>query len=75
MKLPKDKKVFVIGMSGLEEELREEDVSYTGGTVSVAFIALPLYLVRILGPILQYACAAFGENRARLIRCCCTCWS
>ena len=34
MKLPKDKKVYVIGMSGIEEELREEGVSFIGGTVS-----------------------------------------
>ena len=33
MKLPKDKKVYVIGMSGLEEELREEGVTFIGGTV------------------------------------------
>lgn len=33
MKLPKDNKVYVIGMSGLEEELREEGVSFVGGTV------------------------------------------
>jgi len=32
VKLPKDKKVYVIGMSGIEEELREEGVSFTGGT-------------------------------------------
>jgi len=32
MNLPKDKKVYVIGMSGLEEELREEGISFTGGT-------------------------------------------
>lgn len=32
MKLPKDKKVYVIGMSGIEEELREEGVSFIGGT-------------------------------------------
>ena len=32
MKLPKDKKVYVIGMSGIEEELTEEGVSYIGGT-------------------------------------------
>ncbi|KAF8123684.1 HAD-like domain-containing protein [Boletus edulis] len=34
MKLPKDKKVYVIGMSGLEEELREEGISFIGGTDS-----------------------------------------
>ena len=34
MKLPKDKKVYVIGMSGIEEELREEGVSFINGTVS-----------------------------------------
>jgi 4-nitrophenyl phosphatase len=33
MKLPKDKKVYVIGMAGIEEELREEGVSFIGGTV------------------------------------------
>ncbi|KAJ6557274.1 HAD-like domain-containing protein [Mycena vulgaris] len=32
MKLPKDKKVYVIGMKGLEEELHEEGVSFLGGT-------------------------------------------
>ncbi|KAF8843499.1 2-phosphoglycolate phosphatase [Paxillus ammoniavirescens] len=32
MKLPKNKKVYVIGMSGIEEELREEGVSFIGGT-------------------------------------------
>ena len=33
MKLPKDKKVYVIGMSGIEEELKEEGISFIGGTV------------------------------------------
>jgi 4-nitrophenyl phosphatase len=33
MKLPKDQKVYVIGMSGIEEELRGEGVSFIGGTV------------------------------------------
>jgi 4-nitrophenyl phosphatase len=32
MKLPKDKKVYVIGQSGLEEELRDEGISFIGGT-------------------------------------------
>ena len=34
MKLPKDKKVYVVGMSGLEEELRDEGISILGGTAS-----------------------------------------
>jgi len=33
MKLPKDQKVYVIGMSGIEDELNEEGVSFIGGTV------------------------------------------
>ncbi|KAM5536796.1 hypothetical protein V8D89_009514 [Ganoderma adspersum] len=32
MKLPKDKKVYVIGMAGLEEELDEEGIAHIGGT-------------------------------------------
>ncbi|KIK68402.1 hypothetical protein GYMLUDRAFT_35813 [Collybiopsis luxurians FD-317 M1] len=32
MNLSKDKKVYVIGMAGLEEELRDEGVAYVGGT-------------------------------------------
>ncbi len=42
MKLPKDKKVYVIGMAGLEEELRDEGVSFIGGTVShISVPAIP----------------------------------
>ena len=33
LKFPKDKKVYVIGMSGLEDELRSEGISFIGGTV------------------------------------------
>ena len=33
VKFPKEKKVYVIGMEGLEEELREEGINYVGGTV------------------------------------------
>lgn len=33
LKLPKEKKVYVVGMSGIEEELREEGIEYLGGTV------------------------------------------
>ncbi|KAL0945922.1 hypothetical protein HGRIS_012203 [Hohenbuehelia grisea] len=32
VKLPKDQKVYVIGMAGMEEELREEGIAYVGGT-------------------------------------------
>lgn len=32
LKLDKDKKVYVIGMAGLEEELRDEGISFLGGT-------------------------------------------
>ncbi|KAH9972633.1 2-phosphoglycolate phosphatase [Lactifluus volemus] len=33
VKFPKDKRVYVIGMSGLEDELRSEGISFIGGTV------------------------------------------
>lgn len=33
VKVPKGKKVYVIGQSGLEEELRDEGLTYIGGTV------------------------------------------
>ncbi|KAJ3502444.1 hypothetical protein NLJ89_g8888 [Agrocybe chaxingu] len=32
IQLPKTKKVFVIGMGGLEEELRDEGITFVGGT-------------------------------------------
>lgn len=32
VKLPKDKKVYVVGMSGVEEELQNEGVQFIGGT-------------------------------------------
>lgn len=41
-KLPKDKKVYVIDMGGLEEELCEEATSFIGGTVSSAVDPLPI---------------------------------
>jgi 4-nitrophenyl phosphatase len=37
LKFPTDKRVYVIGMSGLEDELRSEGISFIGGTVSVTF--------------------------------------
>lgn len=33
MKLPKDKKVYVIGQDGLEAELDEEGITHIGGSV------------------------------------------
>ena len=33
IKLPKEKKVYVVGMSGLEEELRNEGIEILGGSV------------------------------------------
>lgn len=35
MKMPKDKKVYVIGMTGIEQELKEEGVAFIGGTVTI----------------------------------------
>lgn len=34
LNFPMDKRVYVIGMSGLEDELRSEGISFIGGTVS-----------------------------------------
>lgn len=45
LKLPKDKKVFVIGMEGFEEELRDEGISYIGGTVRSSAIATSTQLI------------------------------
>ena len=38
VKLPQDRKVYVIGQDGLEEELRDEGVAYIGGTVGFVFV-------------------------------------
>ena len=40
LKFPTDKRVYVIGMSGLEDELRSEGISFIGGTVSVTFLSV-----------------------------------
>ena len=37
IKLAKGKKVYVIGMKGLEEELREEGFDCLGGTVGLIY--------------------------------------
>ena len=38
LNFPMDKRVYVIGMSGLEDELRSEGISFVGGTVSCHLI-------------------------------------
>ena len=38
LKFPMDKRVYVIGMSGLEDELRSEGICFVGGTVSRHFM-------------------------------------
>ena len=40
LQFPKDRKVYVIGMEGIEEELQAEGLQYLGGTVSDAVILL-----------------------------------
>jgi len=51
LNFPKDKRVYVIGMSGLEDELRDEGISFIGGTVS---ITSPVILsMRISFPVLR----------------------
>lgn len=60
MKLPKDKKVYVIGMDGLEEELKEEGINYIGGTVRTSLVAvvsqahLQTPVRNVLGPRRQH---------------------
>jgi len=41
LNFPMDKKVYVIGMSGLEDELRSEGISFIGGTVGITIIRHP----------------------------------
>jgi 4-nitrophenyl phosphatase len=41
LNFPMDKKVYVIGMSGLEDELRSEGISFIGGTVGVTLTRHP----------------------------------
>ncbi len=41
LNFPMDKRVYVIGMSGLEDELRSEGISFIGGTVSRHFMRHP----------------------------------
>ena len=58
IKLPKTKKVYVIGMGGLEEELRDEGISYLGGTVptnSLDFAKFSDAIVLPLGSCGQHA--------------------
>lgn len=35
LQFPQDRKVYVIGMEGIEDELDAEGIQYVGGTVSV----------------------------------------
>jgi len=41
IKIPKNKKVYVIGQNGLEEELRGEGIQYIGGTVMPSQLTVP----------------------------------
>jgi hypothetical protein len=41
LNFPIDKRVYVIGMSGLEDELRSEGIFFIGGTVSRHFMRHP----------------------------------
>ena len=38
--MPKDKKVYVVGMKGLEEELDEEGIQHIGGTVRASHFSV-----------------------------------
>ena len=41
--------MYVIGMSGIEEELKEEGISYIGGTVRLATLPYPIpFLITFL---------------------------
>jgi hypothetical protein len=43
IKIPKNKKVYVIGQNGLEEELRDEGIHYIGGTVISSQLKFPSF--------------------------------
>lgn len=55
LKMPKTKKAYVIGMAGLEEELRSEGIAFLGGTVLVASSPARLLLIPGTGSGRQHA--------------------
>ena len=71
LKFPTDKRVYVIGMSGLEDELRSEGISFIGGTVSVTLFVRHISNTRIIcrhRRILQITHSLCPEKYHRILR-------
>lgn len=66
IKLPKTKKVYVIGMAGLEEELHEEGVEFIGGTVGTQ---RPCARKSSLIPTALFSSGSCGLHRRAVLAC------
>jgi len=64
LKLPKDQKVYVIGMEGLEEELAQEGILYEGGTDPADNTLAPFSLATFTPPSPPIAAVVCGLDTA-----------
>ncbi|KDQ09518.1 hypothetical protein BOTBODRAFT_642434 [Botryobasidium botryosum FD-172 SS1] len=64
LKIPKDQKVYVIGMEGLEQELAEEGIQYEGGTDPADNTLAPFSLTTFTHPTPPIAAVLCGLDVA-----------